>query len=62
MALKVGDTIPNFTAKDTNGNDFEANPLLGNNRLSFIFIPKTKPKFVPSKPVVLEIIIKNSKI
>jgi peroxiredoxin Q/BCP len=39
MELKKGDIIPNFKAKDSNGNDFDTK-LVGKAPL-FISIPKT---------------------
>ncbi|PKB17503.1 peroxiredoxin [Flavobacterium sp. 5] len=40
MELKVGDKIPNFTAKDTNGNDFNSQDLIGKKPLVIYFYPK----------------------
>jgi thioredoxin-dependent peroxiredoxin len=40
MELKVGDKIPNFTAKDTNGNDFDSQELIGKKPLVIYFYPK----------------------
>lgn len=40
MALKVGDTIPHFTAKDTNGNDFDSKSIVGHKPLVIYFYPK----------------------
>ncbi len=40
MALKVGDTIPNFTSKDTNGNLFESKNFVGQKPLVIYFYPK----------------------
>jgi peroxiredoxin Q/BCP len=40
MKLKVGDKIPNFTAKDTNGNDFDSQDLIGKKPLVIYFYPK----------------------
>jgi len=40
MELKVGDKIPNFTAKDTNGNDFDSQKLIGQKPLVIYFYPK----------------------
>ncbi|MFV5694998.1 peroxiredoxin [Flavobacterium sp. LB3P122] len=40
MDLKVGDKIPNFKAKDTNGNDFDSQSLIGNKPLVIYFYPK----------------------
>ena len=38
--LKVGDTIPHFTAKDTNGNDFDSANVVGHKPLVIYFYPK----------------------
>ena len=40
MALKVGDTLPNFKAKDTNGNLFDSQDYIGNQFLVIYFYPK----------------------
>ncbi|MGQ7945202.1 peroxiredoxin [Flavobacterium sp. WC2509] len=40
MGLKVGDKIPNFTAKDTNGNDFDSQNVIGKKPLVIYFYPK----------------------
>ena len=40
MELKVGDTIPNFTAKDTNGADFDSATVVGHKPLVIYFYPK----------------------
>lgn len=40
MKLKVGDRIPNFVAKDTNGNDFDSQDLIGKKPLVIYFYPK----------------------
>lgn len=40
MELKVGDKIPNFKAKDTNGNDFDSQELIGQKPLVIYFYPK----------------------
>ena len=40
MELKVGDKIPNFKAKDTNGNDFDSQNLVGHKPLVIYFYPK----------------------
>jgi len=40
MELKVGDKIPKFTAKDTNGNDFDSQDLIGKKPLVIYFYPK----------------------
>ena len=38
--LKVGDTIPRFTAKDTDGNDFDSVNVVGFKPLVIYFYPK----------------------
>ncbi|MEC4050844.1 peroxiredoxin [Flavobacterium sp. SUN046] len=40
MELKVGDVIPHFTAKDSNGNDFDSNDYVGKQSLVIYFYPK----------------------
>lgn len=40
MDLKVGDKIPNFKAKDANGNDFDSQNLVGLKPLVIYFYPK----------------------
>lgn len=40
MALKVGDKIPVFSTKDSNGNDFDSNNLIGLKPLVIYFYPK----------------------
>lgn len=40
MALKIGDKIPNFTAKDANGNTFESQSVVGVKPVVFYFYPK----------------------
>ena len=40
MELKIGDTIPNFTAKDTHGNDFNSQEIIGKKPLVIYFYPK----------------------
>ncbi|MGZ9735470.1 peroxiredoxin [Flavobacterium sp. GNP002] len=40
MELKVGDTIPNFTAKDTSGSDFNIATIVGHKPLVIYFYPK----------------------
>ena len=40
MALKVGDTLPNFTAKDTNGTVFDSQNYIGKQSLVIYFYPK----------------------
>ncbi|MDI6049138.1 peroxiredoxin [Flavobacterium sp. XS2P24] len=40
MGLKVGDIIPNFKAKDANGNDFDSQNIVGKKPLVIYFYPK----------------------
>lgn len=40
MELKVGDKIPNFIAKDGNGNDFDSQDFVGKKPLVIYFYPK----------------------
>lgn len=40
MALKIGDEIPSFTAKDTNGNLFDSQDYIGKQPLVIYFYPK----------------------
>ena len=40
MALKVGDTIPNFTSKDSNGALFESKNFIGQKPVVIYFYPK----------------------
>ena len=40
MGLKAGDKIPSFFAKDTNGNDFNSQALIGKKPLVIYFYPK----------------------
>ncbi|TRX21893.1 peroxiredoxin [Flavobacterium franklandianum] len=40
MALQVGDKIPNFTVKDSNGNDFDSASIIGKKPVVFYFYPK----------------------
>lgn len=40
MAIKVGDNLPNFNAKDTKGNDFDSKNLVGQKPLVIYFYPK----------------------
>jgi len=44
MALKVGDKLPNFTAKDTNGNVFNSSDHIGKQALVIYFYPKDETK------------------
>lgn len=38
--IQVGDTIPSFTLKDQNGNDFDISTLLGSKKLVIFFYPQ----------------------
>ncbi len=40
MALEIGDKIPNFTAKDTNDNEFESTTIIGQKPVVIYFYPK----------------------
>ena len=40
MELKVGDKIPNFIAKDANGNDFDSQNIVSQKPLVIYFYPK----------------------
>jgi peroxiredoxin Q/BCP len=40
MALQVGDKVPNFTAKDSKGNDFDSASIVGKKPVVFYFYPK----------------------
>lgn len=40
MALQTGDKIPEFSAKDNNGNDFESSSIVGKKPIVFYFYPK----------------------
>lgn len=40
MALQIGDLIPNFSAKDGDGNDFESGSIIGKKPVVFYFYPK----------------------
>ena len=40
MALQVGDKIPNFSAKDSKGNDFDSATVVGKKPVVFYFYPK----------------------
>ncbi|HAH55450.1 MAG TPA: peroxiredoxin [Flavobacterium sp.] len=40
MALQLGDKIPNFSAKDSSGNDFESSSVIGIKPVVFYFYPK----------------------
>ena len=40
MALQLGDKIPNFSAKDNNGNDFDSDSIIGKKPVVIYFYPK----------------------
>ena len=40
MELKIGDKIPNFTATDANGNDFNSQNIVGQKTVVLYFYPK----------------------
>lgn len=40
MALQVGDKVPDFSAKDSNGNDFDSTSIVGKKPVVFYFYPK----------------------
>ncbi|HEY6142545.1 MAG TPA: peroxiredoxin [Flavobacterium sp.] len=40
MALQIGDDIPEFSAKDNSGNDFESSSIVGKKLIVFYFYPK----------------------
>jgi peroxiredoxin Q/BCP len=40
MALQIGDKVPNFTAKDKDGNVFESKSVVGIKPVVFYFYPK----------------------
>ncbi len=40
MALQVGDKIPDFSAKDNKGNDFDSASVVGKKPVVFYFYPK----------------------
>ena len=40
MELKVGDKIPKFSAKDSNGDDFDSATFIGQKPVVFYFYPK----------------------
>ncbi|MBF4492837.1 peroxiredoxin [Flavobacterium sp. JLP] len=40
MSLKIGDIVPNFTAKDSHGEIFESKSVLGRKPLVIYFYPK----------------------
>lgn len=44
MVLKVGDIVPNFTANDSNGNNFDSHSFIGKQPLVIYFYPKDDTK------------------
>lgn len=40
MVLQIGDKIPNFSAKDNNGNDFDSDSIIGKKPVVIYFYPK----------------------
>ncbi len=40
MAIKVGDKIPNFSAKDSEGHDFDISTIIGKKPVVIYFYPK----------------------
>ena len=40
MVLQIGDKIPNFSAKDSNGNDFDSDSIIGKKPVVIYFYPK----------------------
>ncbi|MBC7845770.1 MAG: peroxiredoxin [Flavobacterium sp.] len=40
MALQIGNRIPQFSAKDSNGNDFDSASIVGKKPVVFYFYPK----------------------
>jgi peroxiredoxin Q/BCP len=40
MALQLGDKIPNFSAKDNNGSDFDSDSIIGKKPVVIYFYPK----------------------
>jgi len=62
MGLKEGDYVPEFTAINDIGEDFQSNLLIGKKLLYFIFIPKTLHLDAQKKLVNLEIVMKILKI
>ena len=44
MALQVGDKIPNFTAKDAHGNDFDSQTIVGKQAVVIYFYPKDETR------------------
>lgn len=44
MELKIGDKVPNFTAIDTNGNNYDSNNNIGKQAVVLYFYPKDDTK------------------
>ena len=44
MALTVGDKIPNFTAKDAHGKDFDSQTIVGKQPVVIYFYPKDETR------------------
>jgi peroxiredoxin Q/BCP len=44
MALKIGDKLPNFKGKDTNGNLFDSQDYIGKQPLVIYFYPKDETR------------------
>ena len=42
--MKIGDTLPNFTSKDTNGNDFDSRSIIGKQAVVIYFYPKVETR------------------
>jgi len=38
--IKIGDTVPSFTLKDQNGNDFDISTLVGTKKMVIFFYPQ----------------------
>jgi len=38
--IKIGDTVPSFTLKDQNGNDFDISSLVGTKKMVIFFYPQ----------------------
>ena len=44
MALKIGDKIPNFSAKDAHENDFDSQTIIGKQPVVIYFYPKDETR------------------
>lgn len=44
MELKIGDKVPHFTAKDTNGENFDSKSIVGRQAVVLYFYPKDDTK------------------